>query len=123
MAHARSTLEVQGAQPSKGTSFPPPAFHVVEGPASLTVTTVMRNLELTYANATGGALCRPTFKDPRLYKYAFCDVSIQGASLLNYAFLSLLSYFDNDSADFRDGWTVRDEDCWGMAVDEAAGGL
>ena len=52
--------------------------------------------------------------------------------MLDYAFLSLLSYFDKDSADFQalfrpiaaaDDWTVREEDCWGMAVDEAAGVL
>lgn len=127
--HRRSTL-AQGIPPPPFP--PPPVFHVIEGPESLTISSIMGNLELTHVKgsaATDTALSTSNIDRPLFHRYAFCDVEIQGASLLDYALLSLLSYFDKDSPDFKvlfqtiaasDDWVVRDEDLWATAA-EAAG--
>lgn len=112
----------QGLSPA--TFSPPPVFHV----------SIMGNLELTFVKsnttATDTASSTSTTVSPPLFhRYAFCDVTIQDATLLDYVLLSLLSYFDHDSPNFKalfgaiaavDDWVVRDEDLWATAVEAAS---
>jgi hypothetical protein len=93
----------------------------------------MGNLELTHvknrSTAADTETGTSTTGSPLSHRYAFCDVAIQDATLLDYALLSLLSYFDRDSPDFKapfgtiaavDDWVVRDEDIWATAVEAAS---
>jgi hypothetical protein len=130
--HRGSTL-TQGLPPAPFS--PRPVFYVMEGPDSLTITSIMGNLELTHVKNSSTAADTETGTSTSgsalFHRYAFCDVAIQDATLLDYALLSLLSYFDRDSPDFKalfgtiaavDDWVVRDEDLWATAVEASIGG-